>query len=136
MNISLHVIGHPLASRLGWVLLHSLWQGALVGAAFGLLRLALRRRSANARYVAGCVALAVPLAASLLTLILGSTPSAGARDSQSAMTHHPSAASNHESSSDAYLEGGTYRLVQSAAELLGRLAPSLAMVWLLGVAIF
>ena len=50
-------MSHPLAYRLGWVLLHSLWQGALVGVVFGLCRSALKKSSPNARYLAGCIAL-------------------------------------------------------------------------------
>ncbi|MBC8870304.1 MAG: HEAT repeat domain-containing protein [Planctomycetes bacterium] len=44
--------------RLGWTLLHSLWQLAFIWASFSMLFLALRRRSASARYVAACAALA------------------------------------------------------------------------------
>jgi beta-lactamase regulating signal transducer with metallopeptidase domain len=53
--------------RLGWTLLHSLWQGA---AAWGLLQLALaalRRHSAQARYLAGCTALALAMLLPLVT---------------------------------------------------------------------
>jgi hypothetical protein len=46
-----------LVQRLGWTLLHSLWQGAAVAAAFGVLLLLIPRAKANARYVAGCVSL-------------------------------------------------------------------------------
>src|SRR4051794_33433262 len=52
------------ARRLGWVLLHSVWLGS---AAAGLLAAAegvMRRRSANARYAAGCAALLAVMAAS------------------------------------------------------------------------
>ena len=40
MNSLFNVIDHPLAHRVGWVLLHSLWQGALIavaGSVFGCL---------------------------------------------------------------------------------------------------
>jgi len=43
--------------RLGWALLHSLWLGAAIGALFALALLLLRKRSANARYLAACAAL-------------------------------------------------------------------------------
>ena len=79
MSSLLALLNHPLAHRLGWVLLHSLWQGALIAAAFGLVRLALRRRSANARYLAGCLGLALILAAPAATLLFSQTlqPEAG-----------------------------------------------------------
>src|SRR4051794_33091514 len=71
MNLLLQMTGSPLALRIGWMLLHSLWQGALVGIFFGLSRLILRRSSANARYIAGCLAIALLPAAALLTLLGG-----------------------------------------------------------------
>ena len=46
-----------LVYKLGWALLHSLWQGAIAAALFGMLSRIMRRRSANARYLSGCVIL-------------------------------------------------------------------------------
>src|SRR5438874_2624429 len=66
----LQIIHHPIAARLGWVLLHSVWQGALIGVLFAILRYGLRRRSANARYLAGCLALALLLIMPLATLFV------------------------------------------------------------------
>lgn len=43
--------------RLGWTLLHSLWQGAVVAGLFGILLLLIPRSKTNARYVAGCLSL-------------------------------------------------------------------------------
>src|SRR5215510_12408331 len=74
MNTIWAIIDHPLAERIGWILLHSLWQGALIGAGFALLRLALRRQSAHARYLAGCVCLTLMLAAPLVTLVMSPMP--------------------------------------------------------------
>ena len=41
MNTLLGILNYPLTHQIGWALLHSLWQGALVGAVFALLRFAL-----------------------------------------------------------------------------------------------
>ena len=38
-----------LLSKTGWVLLHSVWQGALIGIVWGLIRFLMRRSSARAR---------------------------------------------------------------------------------------
>ncbi|MCY2932103.1 MAG: M56 family metallopeptidase [Planctomycetota bacterium] len=58
-----HAAGQsPAVYRLGWTLVHTLWLGALVGLAFVLVQQALRRRTAHARYLVGCVALAIMLA--------------------------------------------------------------------------
>jgi len=60
-------VGTPLAQALGWTLLHSLWEGAIVAA--GLVAALLVVRSARARYAAACVALLVMLGGIGLTLV-------------------------------------------------------------------
>ena len=52
---------------LGWSLLHFVWQGALIGAGLFLALLALRRASAQARYVVSCTALLLLALAPLVT---------------------------------------------------------------------
>lgn len=52
---------------LGWSLLHFLWQGTLVALLLAACRPALRQASAQARYLAGCVALLAMLAWPLAT---------------------------------------------------------------------
>jgi beta-lactamase regulating signal transducer with metallopeptidase domain len=54
---------HPLVTALGWTLVHSLWQGAAIAAAFALVQAALRGRSPNARYLAGCATLVLLISA-------------------------------------------------------------------------
>jgi beta-lactamase regulating signal transducer with metallopeptidase domain len=58
MHVIAPWIDVTLAERIGWTLVHSVWQIALVTALFAVARLALRGRSASSRYVLGCVALA------------------------------------------------------------------------------
>jgi GWxTD domain-containing protein len=60
-------VGTPLAQALGWTLLHSLWEGAIVAA--GLAAALLAARSARARYAAACVAMLVMLGGIGLTLV-------------------------------------------------------------------
>ncbi len=45
------------AERIGWTLLHSVWQIALVTALYALVPVLLRNHSAAVRYTFGCVAL-------------------------------------------------------------------------------
>ena len=59
-----------VAYRLGWTLLHSIWLGAAVAALLATTSLLLRRRSANARYLAACAALALMVALSASTYFL------------------------------------------------------------------
>ncbi|MGA2231008.1 MAG: M56 family metallopeptidase, partial [Tepidisphaeraceae bacterium] len=54
----------PVAGALGWTLLHSLWQAAVVAIILAMSRDAMRRASAHLRYVAACVAMvSVPVLA-------------------------------------------------------------------------
>ncbi|HUU96052.1 MAG TPA: carboxypeptidase regulatory-like domain-containing protein [Phycisphaerae bacterium] len=52
---------------IGWTLVHSLWQGLGVALLLAVTLAWLRRRSANARYVAACAALLLVTGAALLT---------------------------------------------------------------------
>ena len=57
----------PFLQSAGWALMHFVWQGAAIAVlAAAALRLT-ARRSANVRYVIGCVALALMLAAPAVT---------------------------------------------------------------------
>ena len=69
MNALLQWGGHPVVYRLGWTLLHFLWQGAVVAGLFAVAQAGWRKRSSNARYWAGCLALALMLAAPVITFI-------------------------------------------------------------------
>ena len=61
------LLNHPWADRLGWTLLHFLWQGILVAALYAVARaLAGDRISARGRYAIAC--------ASLLAMSPGDAP--------------------------------------------------------------
>jgi GWxTD domain-containing protein len=60
-------VATPLAAALGWTLLHSLWEGALISAALAAVLLA--TRSPCARYVAACVAMLLVLGGFGVTLV-------------------------------------------------------------------
>jgi uncharacterized protein (TIGR03435 family) len=55
----------PWVERLGWTLLHFLWQGALIAALYAAARRGMTRP--NTRYVLACIALAAMMAAPLIT---------------------------------------------------------------------
>jgi bla regulator protein BlaR1 len=61
------LIASPAAAAIGWTLLHSLWEGAIIAAVLGAMLLVLR--TARARYLAACVALLALLALFTLTLL-------------------------------------------------------------------
>ena len=139
MNTILGTLDYPLAHQIGWALLHSIWQGALVGAVFALVRFGLRRRSAGARYVAGCLSLGVLLALPVLTLLSTPAPLTTAGSGSLAVSGFPRAVLPGLSSGgleSAYSGSGGYSLSQWGTNFLWRVAPVLAAGWLLGVAFF
>src|SRR5438094_810908 len=63
----LDLLDQPLLQRLGWTLVHSVWQGAAAAMLLAMALLLLRRASASARYLAACVALLLMFSAMLVT---------------------------------------------------------------------
>src|SRR5262245_65988218 len=62
------LLNHPSTERLGWTLLHFLWQGILVAALYALARaLTGGRMSARGRYATACAALLAMTAAPAVT---------------------------------------------------------------------
>jgi|GEM_PF-539162 len=69
MNWLETVLSPALVRALGWTIVHSLWQGAVVGLALVGLLLVLRRHSAQVRYNVACVALATMVGLALATFV-------------------------------------------------------------------
>ena len=61
MRLLESVLSQPALQALGWSLIHFVWQGALLAILLAGARMVLRNRSANARYLAACAALALML---------------------------------------------------------------------------
>ncbi len=74
MDTFASMLTHPLVQRLGWALLHSLWQGLLASLLLGFFLFFVRRRSAGARYLCSCAALMLSLAMPTATLFLVHVP--------------------------------------------------------------
>lgn len=66
MNLLQFFIASPWAGAIGWALLHSLWEGAIISGVLGAALAGLR--SPRARYVAACAAMLAMLAAFGVTL--------------------------------------------------------------------
>ncbi|MGB7160440.1 MAG: M56 family metallopeptidase, partial [Tepidisphaeraceae bacterium] len=62
------VIDPQAAERVGWMLIHSLWQGAIIALALAVALRLLRRSTAQARYVVACLALVALVIAPVATL--------------------------------------------------------------------
>lgn len=58
MNLASNLADQPMVAQLGWTVVHSLWQGLAIAILLRLLLTFPLRRSARARYVASCLALA------------------------------------------------------------------------------
>lgn len=61
--------GHFGAEAVGWALVHFVWQGALVALLYACAVSLMRSASAQARYLAGCAALALMLALPFATVL-------------------------------------------------------------------
>ena len=61
---------HPMLPRIGWTLIHFIWQGALIAGALALVLSLTSSRSARARYGAACCAMALMAILPLLTFLL------------------------------------------------------------------
>lgn len=77
MNTAQILFLHPWVERLGWALVHFLWQGLAIAVLYASARRVLPRASSpNARYLLACAALAAMVAAPLMTWAM-LQPSAG-----------------------------------------------------------
>src|SRR4051812_2757888 len=94
------LLNHPSTERLGWTLLHFLWQGMLVVALYALARaLASGRMSARGRYAMACAALLAMTAAPAVTywwlgtsghsVLVGDPAGPGARQVASGAAYSP-----------------------------------------------
>src|SRR6185295_2642887 len=59
-----------IVRAIGWALMQSLWQGAVIGVVTALLLLALRRSPASRRYTVACLALAALVVLPVVTAVL------------------------------------------------------------------
>ncbi len=112
---------------LGWALVHFLWQGALIAAAYSLVSAGLRgtgtKTRANARYLAGCLALVAMAAAPVITYLSRQTRPAAAAAVQidAAGVQHTQIAA----------AGRTH--VQSVSHRVQDYFPAVIALWLTGV---
>jgi len=107
---------------IGWTLLHTLWQGALVFAAAALAFWLMRDRGPQAKYLAACTSLAVILALAVGTYAY--------------MVAEPVAANVALGASTGVTEMSAIALAGTAAPTLGafpQIVPWLAVAWMLGV---
>ena len=64
----------PMIYRLGWVLVHFIWQGALAALVLAVLLQFLHRHSANVRYLVACLVLLIMVFSPVLTFLKITSP--------------------------------------------------------------
>ncbi|MFN7998693.1 MAG: GWxTD domain-containing protein [Bryobacteraceae bacterium] len=112
----------PAAGALGWALVHSLWEGALIAAVLGGLLTA--TRSSRIRYAAACLAMLALLGGSGLTLVhMLPSGTSGFHGARRGLFSDWSAAPG----ADGF---------HSSDGILATMAPWLAPVWITGVLAF
>lgn len=121
-----------LAGALGWTLLHSLWQGAVIAIALAMSRDATRRASANARYVFACAAMVACVVWAGATFARLYEPARqAAHTSGDAMPAPLVVNSGHEESFRPAGEAQSRR-VQTIGPLLDAVSGWVAVVWAIG----
>jgi uncharacterized protein involved in exopolysaccharide biosynthesis len=118
---------------LGWAVLHSLWQGALIAAVFTGLQNALRRRSPHLRYVAACVALSLLFVLPLATVSLTPGSSGNAQDFPAVTLR---GAQGELVQFDHAGSPGSLTLLRRTSALLDRSTPFVSAGWFAGVIFF
>ena len=138
--------------RIGWMLLHSVWQIALVAVVYAWVASLLRSRSANSRYLVGCVAILLMVFAPVVTLCLSQPTSPLVTDVATATSDVPQQGAipeSHESDFvvlDKSSQSGTsqdFARVRATAPLgwldgfmsqrIRPMLPMLVILWVIGV---
>ena len=128
MNAIPMLSSQPWVERLGWTLVHFLWQGLSLAVLYAGARRATMRASAHARYLLACAALAAMMAAPAATWVAMRPPSAppqAAQHVRRALRRGIVAASLPDAARIAIPSG-------QSAEFL----PWVVAVWLAGVTVF
>ncbi|HXB67760.1 MAG TPA: M56 family metallopeptidase [Candidatus Acidoferrales bacterium] len=125
--------------RLGWTLVHFLWQGLSIAVLYAAARRGMARTSSpNARYLLACAALAVMMAAPLLTFGLVPSglirPSGASPDAAYRVRNTPPAASTTGIATTATLPASVRAAVSAVQP--AQFLPWVVMVWLAGAVVF
>ncbi len=139
MSLLANLLHHALTHRIGWIVLHSLWQAALIAVGFALVRMALRRNSAESRYLAGCIALLLLCLAPILTTLRMSAPAlknTHAATDQAARLTSPSSLAEFPAPPEILSGHGWGSSMSRVVGFPGRCAPVLGLAWFAGFLIF
>ncbi|MHC4207064.1 MAG: M56 family metallopeptidase, partial [Planctomycetota bacterium] len=142
-----NILSQEIVQKLGWTLLHLVWQAATIALLLGILLALLRKSTANLRYIIACAALGLIILLPIVTmqLVTVSTPqpitniepppaiviplTQQIREISVVETTIPEGPAQHE------ITGTVYKTSwkQRASDLLEPALPYLVSAWLLGV---
>jgi len=141
------VFAKPVFQALGWALINFVWQGTVVAMLLATANVFLQRKSANARYVAACIALALMLALPIGTALFSSPKSLVSSPAISSETvtseYHQSTAVDSsnvtrppelpDTTVAAPIQTPSVPFIQSARERLIQFMPWFVALWSIGV---
>src|SRR5579864_6295841 len=134
MNAVQMLSSQPWVERLGWALVHFLWQGAAIAGLYAAARRSVAGTSSpNARYLLACAALAAMLAAPLVTWGL-MQPSDANPDAAYRIRSVPPAASVSGINANMKLSASLRATVSSVPS--AQFLPWVVMLWLAGAMVF
>jgi uncharacterized protein (TIGR03435 family) len=124
----------PWVGRLGWTLVHFLWQGLAIAALYAGARACAKHSSPNRRYLLGCVALAAMLATPIATYsLLGSAERSLPIPSRTAVTnpHSDPGTTFAVTASESSSKSGAFASIWPE-----RVLPSVVILWVAGTLVF
>jgi beta-lactamase regulating signal transducer with metallopeptidase domain len=124
-NVLHTIFSENFTDALGWTLMHSLWQGALIALGLALVMVSMRRYRSRTRYHLGMVAMVLMLVVSMVTFTVVYGSATGAESGLLAREGIAPAAQN---------TGNTaLSTVETFKDYFHRHLPLIVTIWLMGV---
>ena len=144
MNFINDLLSEQILHALGWTLVHSLWQGALVALITGFLLLGLKKQSAKIRYLLAVGSLAAIFILSISTFIRYYSDSPNKNMSTNpVMSSHAIDSNQNSLELDSYqsneplvTQAGIKVIYAKFADYFNRHFPILIMIWFMGILFF
>jgi beta-lactamase regulating signal transducer with metallopeptidase domain/uncharacterized protein involved in exopolysaccharide biosynthesis len=135
MTSWIEMTGHPLVQRIGWVLLHFVWQGTLIAGIWVILRSLLRASDARIRYAVACLLLGLMVMSPMITFgMLDAAAAAGLETTFHFGEHgsEPPASSPPSTANDSMAFPA---VPEHFAAMLERALPAFVVLWSFGVSL-
>jgi uncharacterized protein involved in exopolysaccharide biosynthesis/Zn-dependent protease with chaperone function len=129
----IEISGHPLVQRIGWVLLHFLWQGTVIAGVWAIVRSFLRASDARIRYAVACLLFGLMATSPMITFGMLDGPAAPGSGAEFRAGELGSASPASWRPSTAYDLATFPAVPEHFATMLGRALPSFVAFWCFGV---